>query len=177
MQAVEETRWTFLSPERQITNRMDYFDNDDDDDDDEWIFDVPLPGEKRRREEEEEEEEEEEDDMRGAGDDGRLFRFDLQQGEMPRRWKSILHKTRHKATLRQTRNTRDGDRLGEAVTTAVREALVTITSEHPNLNGRDRVHFTLQSNAFSQRTNHCFQSTQFRVDEIGDDSEEGLGTV
>ena len=141
---------------------MDYFDNDDEDD---WIFDVSLPGEKRLREEE--------DDMRGAGDDDdALFRFDLQQGEMPRRWKNVLHKTRHKATLRQTRNTRDGDRLGEAVTTAVREALVTITSEHPNLNGRDRLHFTLQSNAFSQRTNHCFQSAQFQVDEIGDDSQE-----
>ena len=144
---------------------MDYFDNDEDDE--EWIFDVPMPGEKRRREEEEEEEE-----MRGTGDDGSLFRFDLQQGEMPRRWKNILHKTRHTATLRQTRNTRDGDRLGEAVTSAVREALVTITTEHPNLNGRDRLHFTIQSNAFSQRTNHCFQSAQFRVDEIGDDSEE-----
>ena len=165
---MEETHWSFCSLEREFeTNRMDYFDNDEDDD--EWIFDVSLPGEKRRREEEEEEEE---DDMRGAGDDERLFRFDLQRGEMPRRWKNILHKTRHNATLRQTRNTRDGDRLGEAVTSAVREALVTITSEHPNLNGRDRVHFTFQSNAFSQRTNHCFQSTQFRVDEIGDDSEE-----
>ena len=57
---------------------MDYFDNDDEDD---WIFDVPLPGEKRLREEEEEDDWifdvplpgekrlREEDDMRGAGDE------------------------------------------------------------------------------------------------------------
>ena len=166
---------------------MDYFDNDDEDD---WIFDVTLPGEKRGREEEEEEEddwifdvplpgekrlreEEEEDDMRGAGnEDGSLFRFDLQQGEMPRRWKNVLHKTRHKATLRQTRNTRDGDHLGNAMSEAVRLALVSIVSNHPNLKDDDAIHFTMQSNAFAQRTNHCFQSCQFRVDEIGDDEDE-----
>ena len=132
--------------------------------DDSWMLDIPIPGEKRAREESDEEE--------GEMSGGQLFAFDLQLGEMPRRWKNVVHKTRHSATLRQNRETRDGDRLGEAMTSAVREALASIVSQHPNLRASDRIHFTMQSNAFSQRTNHCFQSVQFRVDEIVDDEEE-----
>ena len=164
---------------------MDYFDNDDDD----WIFDVPLPGETRVRESEMEDEmgdeddswmveipipgekrrrEPEEEEMSG----GQLFEFELQEGEMPRRWRNIVHKTRHKATLRQTGETRDGDHLGDAMSEAVRRALVAVVTRHPNLNDRDAIHFTMRSNAFAQQANHCFQSCQFRVEEIGDDDED-----
>ena len=139
---------------------MDEFEEEDDS----WMMDVPIPGEKRVRESD--------DDDDGEMSGGRLFSFDLQLGEMPRRWKNVVHKTRHTATLRQTRETRDGDRLGEAMTDAVRGALVSIVTEHPNLRDSDRIHFTMQSNAFTQRTNHCFQSVQFRVDEIGEEEEE-----
>ena len=135
------------------------------DDDDAWMLDIPIPGDKRRRESDDE------DDDGGEMSGGRLFEFDIQEGEMPRRWRNIVHKTRHKATLRQTREARDGDRLGNAMSEAVRMALVSIVSHHPNLKDDDRIHFTMQSNAFAQRTNHCFQSCQFRVDEIGDDEE------
>ena len=56
------------------------------DDDDDWIWDVEMPGENEREKrsfDDMNDDEEVEDDMRGAGDeDGSLFRFDLQQGEM-----------------------------------------------------------------------------------------------
>ncbi len=80
--------------------------------------------------------------------------------------------TRHKATLRQTREPRDGDRLGNSMSEAVRRALVTIVTKHPNLKDTDTIHFTMQANAFVQRTNHCFQSCKFLVDEIGIDEED-----
>ena len=137
---------------------MDEFEEEDDS----RMMDIPIPGEKRVRESDDE----------GEMSGGRLFTFDLQLGEMPRRWKNVVHKTRHTATLRQTRDTRDGDRLGNAMTDAVRVALVSIVTEHPNLNDSDRIHFTMQSNAFTQRTNHCFQSVQFRMDEIREEEEE-----
>ena len=143
---------------------MEYFEEDEDDS---WMYDINIPGEKRRREDEEEEEEEEEE-MSG----GRLFRFDIEEGEMPRRWRNIVHKTRHKATLRQTRETRDGDHLGSAMSEAVRLALVDIVAAHPNLKEDDALHFTMQSSAFAQTANHCFQSCQFKVGEIGSDEED-----
>ena len=135
---------------------MDYFEDDDDDD---WIFEVDLSevGVKRKRDEASEEGEEGE--MRG----GALFEFDLTVGDMPRRWKNVVNKTRHTAQLRQTRDAGDGDLLGNEMTDAVRRALVSIVEKHPNLRPDDRIHFTMQSNAFAQKSNHCFQSTQFRV--------------
>ena len=105
--------------------------------------------------------------MRGGG----LFSFNLSLGEMPRRWKNVVHKTRHSAQLRQTREVRDGDRLGEEMGDAVRCALSSIVEKHPNLRSDDRIHFTMQSNAFAQRNNHCFQSTQFHVSEINSGEE------
>ena len=167
---------------------MDYFG----DEDDSWMMDIPIPGEKRRRRESEDEEEEddawmmdisipgekrrrreseddEDDVMAGEMSGGRLFEFDVEEGEMPRRWRNVVHKTRHKATLRQTREARDGDQLGNAMSEAVRLALVSIVEKHPNLKENDVIHFTIQSTAFTQRTNHCFQSTQFKVSEIGDE--------
>ena len=165
---------------------MDYFEDDDDswmmdvpmdyfeDEDDSWMMEVPIPGEKRRRVDEEEEEEEEEEDDVTSGDmsGGRLFQFDIEEGEMPRRWRNIVHKTRHKATLRQTRETRDGDHLGNAMSEAVRLALVSIVSKHPNLKEDDTIHFTMQSSAFTQKTNHCFQSSKFKTNEIGTDEDD-----
>ena len=143
---------------------MDYFEDDDDDD---WIFEVDLSevGVKRKRDEASEEGEEGE--MRG----GALFEFDLTVGDMPRRWKNVVNKTRHTAQLRQTRDAGDGDLLGNEMTDAVRRALVSIVEKHPNLRPDDRIHFTMQSNAFAQKSNHCFQSTQFRVAEVKDEDE------
>ena len=136
------------------------------DEDDAWMLDIPIPGEKRRRMDDED------DANVGEMSGGRLFEFDIQEGEMPRRWRNIVHKTRHKATLRQTREPRDGDHLGNAMSEAVRLALVSIVSKHPNLKDDDAIHFTMQSNAFAQRTNHCFQSCQFKVNEIGNDEDD-----
>ena len=133
---------------------------DEFEDDDGWMMDIPIPGEKRSRESDDD------DDEGGEMSGSRLFEFDIQAGEMPRRWRNIVHKTRHMATLRQTRDAHDGDRLGNAMSDAVRAALVSIVTQHPNLKDADRIHFTMQSNAFTQRTNHCFQSVQFRVNEI-----------
>ena len=171
---------------------MDYFG----DEDDSWMMDIPIPGEKHRRRESEDEEEEEEDDawmmdisipgekrrrreseddeddvMAGEMSGGRLFEFDVEEGEMPRRWRNVVHKTRHKATLRQTREARVGDQLGNAMSEAVRLALVSIVEKHPNLKENDVIHFTIQSTAFTEKTNHCFQSCQFKVSDIGDDED------
>ena len=137
------------------------------DEDDSWMMDVPIPGEKRGRSDDD-------DDEEGATDmsGGRLFEFEIEEGEMPRRWRNIVHKTRHKATLKQTRESRDGDHLGNAMSEAVRLALVTIVSKHPNLKENDAIHFTMQSNAFAQKANHCFQSCQFAVKDIGIDEDD-----
>ena len=144
--------------------------DDFEDEDDSWMMEVPIPGEKRRRVDEEEEEED--DVTSGDMSGGRLFQFDIEEGEMPRRWRNIVHKTRHKATLRQTRETRDGDHLGNAMSEAVRLALVSIVSKHPNLKEDDTIHFTMQSSAFAQKTNHCFQSSKFKTSEIGTDEDD-----
>ena len=141
------------------------------DDDDDWIWDVEMPGENEREKRSFDDMNDDEEEMVGGG----LFSFDIREGVMPQRWRNIVHKTRHTARLQQTREIRDGDRLGNAMSEAVRLALVSIVSKHPNLKDDDAIHFTMQSNAFAQRTNHCFQSCQFRVDEIGDD-EEGSST-
>ena len=157
---------------------MEYFDPNEDDS---WMMDVeipsglmdmPTPSATRKRshddvEPDEEEEEEEEDEMQGGG----LFSFDIRHGEMPQRWRNVVHKTRHSARLQQARDVRDGDQLGYEMSEAVRKALVSVVELHPNLRVSDRIHFTMQANAFSQKTNRCFQSTQFRVSEIGEGEE------
>ena len=66
---------------------------------------------------------------------------------------------------------RDGDRLGEELTEAVRNALVSVLELHPTLRESDRIHFNMQSTAFASGSNDCFQSTQFRVSEIGSGEE------
>ena len=143
--------------------------DDEEEEDDAWMMDISIPGEKRKRTESEDMDEEEEDRNEMSG--GRLFEFDVEEGEMPRRWRNIVHKTRHKATLRQTREARDGDQLGNAMSEAVRLALVSIVEKHPNLKENDVIHFTIQSTAFTEKTNHCFQSCQFKVSDIGDDED------
>ena len=144
---------------------MDYFDEDEDD---EWMMDIPLPASSRCEKRVHDEDDHDDDEMRGGG----LFPFHIRLGEIPRRWKNVVHQTHHSAQLHQTRDVRDGDRLGEEMVEAVRRTLVSIVENHPNLCGDDRIHFTMQSNAFAQQTNHCFQSTQFRVLEVNDGEDE-----
>ena len=146
--------------------------DDFDDDDDEWIHDVEIPGEtgkKRDRDacDDDDDYEIAANAMRGGG----LFSFDLRDGVMPQRWRDVVHKTRHTARLQQTREAIRGDVLGEELSVAVRNALVSVIELHPTLRPDDRVHFNLQSEAFSRGTNHCFQSAQFRVSEIVDEGE------
>ena len=144
----------------------DYWDNDDD-----WIWEVVMPGEKEREKrtfddmnDGAEENASTQDDMVGGG----LFTFDIREGSMPQRWRNVVHKTRHTARLQQTREVRRGDLLGEELSTAIRNALVSVLEMHPTLRGTDRIHFNMHSTAFASGTNHCFQSVQFRVSEIGD---------
>ena len=42
---------------------------------------------------------------------GALFTFELREGRMPQRWRNVVHKTRHSASLQQTREVVRGDRL------------------------------------------------------------------
>ena len=166
----EDDSWILDIPIPGENRSQDDEDDDEEYEDDAWMMDISIPGEKRKRTESEdrdEDEEEERNEMSG----GRLFEFDVEEGEMPRRWRNVVHKTRHKATLRQTREARDGDQLGNAMSEAVRLALVSIVEKHPNLKENDVIHFTIQSTAFTEKTNHCFQSCQFKVSDIGDDED------
>ena len=90
---------------------------------------------------------------------------------MPRRWKNVVNKTRHTARLEQLREPEEGDHLGQEMTNAVRRALLSAIESHPNLRGQDRIHFTMQANAFTETNNHCFQSTQFQVSEVREGGE------
>ena len=147
-------------------------DEDEDffDDDDEWCQDIPLepPSPKRARLDED-------DEQIGGGPtvSSPLFQFNIGTGAMPLRWKNVMNKTRHTARLEQLREPKDGDHLGHEMTDAVRRALLSAIESHPNLRGQDRIHFTMQANAFTQANNHCFQSTQFQVSEV----REGGGTI
>ena len=137
----------------------------DEEDDDDWCREMELPSPKRRRVEEEEEEE-----QQGAGVTP-LFQFTLRGGAMPRRWKNVVHKTRHTARLEQLRDATGDDHLGEELTAAVRWALLSAIDKQTDLRGNDRVHFTMQATAFAQGQNNCFQSTQFQVGEIKENGE------
>ena len=139
---------------------LDHFDADDD----EWIWDVVMPCEEKEDSEKRSYDDmmEGEEEMVGGG----LFSFDIREGVMPQRWRNVDHKTRHTARLQQTREIRDGDRLGGEMAEAVRRAVVSVVELYPNLRDNDRIHFTMQSTAFAMGSNHCFQSTQFRVSEI-----------
>ena len=145
----------------------DYWDANDDDD---WLHDIEMPIDTSKRKHDDDDDDDDVDDdtvMRGEG----LFSFDLREGAMPQRWRNVVHKTRHTARLQQTREATRADLLGEELSVAVRNALVSVIELHPALHDDDRVHFNLQSSAFASGTNHCFQSAQFRVSEIMDAEE------
>ncbi len=94
-----------------------------------------------------------------------LFAFPLKRTHMPRTWKNIVNKSRHSSTLQQLREPLSSDNLGEELTTAIHRALQSSLAEQ-TLRPSDRVHFTLQADAFAAANNHCFQSTQFTAEEI-----------
>ena len=134
----------------------------DEEDDDEWCREMEMPSPKRARVEEEE--------QQGAGVTP-LFQFNLRGGTLPKRWKNVVHKTRHAARLEQLRDATGDDHLGKELTEAVRWALLSAIDKQTDLRGNDRVHFTMQATAFAQGQNNCFQSTQFEVSEIRDNEE------
>ena len=82
-----------------------------------------------------------------------------------------MNKTRHTARLEQMREATGNDRLGEEMTEAVHRALLSAIDKQTDLGERDRVHFTMQATAFAQGQNNCFQSTQFEVVEIRQNTE------
>ena len=129
--------------------------------DDDWCRDMELPEPKRARVEEQE----------GAGVAEPLFKFSLRSGSLPRRWKNVANKTRHTARLEQLREADENDRLGVEMTEAVRRALLSAIETQSDLRDDDRIHFTMQSTAFAQGNNNCFQSTQFQVKEIQENGE------
>ena len=109
----------------------DFYDDEDtdewnefDSDDDEWCRELDLPSAKQRRIESESDVWSDNDDAwcgemaLPTGDTtphqegGALFEFTLTQGEMPRRWKNIVNKTRHTARLHQRRDATYADHLG-----------------------------------------------------------------
>ena len=94
-----------------------------------------------------------------------LFAFPLTRTHMPRNWRNIVNKTRHSSTLQQLREPTNEDNLGNELTSAIHRSLKTALSDQ-TLRPNDRVHFTLQADAFAAANNHCFQSTQFTSEEI-----------
>ena len=106
-----------------------------DDDDDDIMCDLSEEGEKSQRRQGEVEEANllPADNMEG----GALFTFELREGRMPQRWRNVVHKTRHSASLQQTREVVRGDRLGEELSNAVREALINVLKLHPTLRERE----------------------------------------
>ena len=94
-----------------------------------------------------------------------VFEFDLRRAQLPRRWRNTVEKHRYSGKLRQQRNPTEDDNLGYEVADAIQRALNT-SLEEQNLQPQDRVHFTLQSEAFSAANNHCFQSTQFNAQDV-----------
>ena len=126
------------------------------DSDDEWCRQLEMPSPKRFCEDDEEE-------QQGGGP---LFRFDLRFGTMPRRWKNVVNKTRRTTRLEQLREASDGDQFGSEMTDALRRALLEASREETGLGPNDRLHFTMQANAFAVGSNNCFQSMQFEVAEV-----------
>ncbi len=102
---------------------------------------------------------------------GALFEFTLMHGDIPRRWKNVVNKTRHTARLHQRRDVNLSDHLGGALTEALRKALLEATASERGLTDADKMHFTMHATAFSAGSNHCFQSTQFDIGEVRQSSQ------
>ena len=163
----------YYCSEEEVSEDDDWDEAWDSDDDDEWCREMRLPEAKRRRldtvtetqpwEEEEEEDDDDElfremtlpyetrlldneTDQEGGG--GALFEFTLTHGDMPRRWKNVVNKTRHTARLHQRRDVNLSDHLGEALTEALRKALLEATASERGLTDADKMHFTMHATAF-----------------------------
>ena len=126
---------------------------EEEDDDDEWCCEMTLP--------------DNETDQEG----GALFEFTLTHGDMPRRWKNVVNKTRHTARLHQRRDVNLSDHLGGVLTEALRKALLEATASESSLKDADKMHFTMHASDFSAGSNHCFQSTQFDIGEVRQSSQ------
>ena len=143
-------------------------DDDDDDDlltacdddcvwsgeDDEWCHDVDITGGQPIQQ--------------GGAAQG-LFHFNLQV-QQPRGWRNIVERHHFRAISRQLRDPVRGDDLGRELTDAIHRALRHAIANE-SLSPIDRIHFTLQSDAFSAANNHCFQSAQFTVQEAEESSD------
>ena len=97
----------------------------------------------------------------GALPGGPLFTFDLVPVGQRRRWRNVVQGQTFKATLRQLRDPRPTDNMGEALTEALRRA---IQRELQTLQARphDRVNFSMTAHGFTQ----AFQSINFAVREF-----------
>ena len=135
------------------------------DGEDEWCAAMDLPAGKRRRLDVDEN-----TDSVDMQEGGALFEFSLSEGSMPRRWKNVVNKTRFTSRLVQRRDATPSDHLGQELTNALQKVLRTVVSTEKGLHARDKAHFTMQSSAFSTKSNHCFQSTQFEVGELRESS-------
>ena len=174
----------------EVSEDDDWDESWDSDDDDEWCREMRLPEAKRRRldtmtetqpwEEDDDDElcremtlpdETRRPDNETDQEGGALFEFTLTHGDMPRRWKNVVNKTRHTARLHQRRDATPSDHLGMALTEALRKALLEATAPESSLTDADKMHFTMHATAFSAGSNHCFQSTQFDVGEIRQSSQ------
>lgn len=124
----------------------DYFGDDDDDD---WCNDVNLDAVPTQQ---------------GGGGAGKptLLNFSLKQTALPVSWKNTIHKTRFAADLHQQREAEVDDNLAYELTDAIRRALLSAVNTQ-TLQPRDKIHFTLQADAFSAASNHCFQSATFTI--------------
>ena len=161
MSSINPLDYFYLSEEEE--EEEDYGDDDlyendwneewESGDDDEWCREMDLPASKRRR-------------MSVEQDGGALFEFELRHGTMPRRWKNVVNKTRHTARLQQRRDACPDDQLGEALTGALRKALLEAIAPERALTDNDKIHFTMQATAFAAGSNNCFQSTQFNIGEL-----------
>ena len=162
-----------------------YRSQEDEEGDDAWCHEMEFPPAKRRRMDDEDAFDDDdwchdigleppssqpsaENIQTGGGVTSPLFTFDVRPSAMPQRWKNTVHKTRHSARLQQSREPEVGDHLGSEMTDAVRRALLSTISLHPNLGDHDQIHFTMQAKALSEGNNHCFQSTRFTVAEVRD---------
>ena len=121
-------------------------------DDDEWCHEVDL-----------------DPVVQVGGGEQALFHFNLQPAQQPRRWRNIVQRSRFNANLQQLRAPIEGDDLGGELADAIHRALRHTLSDQ-SLNPQDRIHFTLQSNAFSASNNHCHQSVHFFAQEVEDNT-------
>lgn len=133
---------------REEEDGADYFS----DSDDEWCNEVALDGSSTKQE-------------GGGVVTPPLFTFTLKKTALPLHWKKTVHKTCNSADLRQQRDAREGDNLAVELTDAIHRALLS-SLRSQTLHDNNKIHFTLQADAFTAASNHCFQSATFTVNEL-----------